>query len=167
MPAGELRNFRYTGSEPLFFDTLCSSPEHAAGAALGTKADAAEADGGTSHPHSEGQRPVDVASPHRDQTKESTLMPRQYVFTDYGDPEVEDLVERPIPEPGSGQVLVGVRADGQGGGVVTSNSSRSGWTSSSVSSAARRCGTWQLLGSHPLTSAREALATAVTITSGP
>lgn len=47
VPAGELHNFRNTGSEPLVLYTVYSPPEHAAGAAFRTKAgaDAAEADG--------------------------------------------------------------------------------------------------------------------------
>lgn len=39
-------------------------------------------------------------------------MSRQYVFTEYGGPEVEELRERPVPEPGPGQVLIEVRAAG-------------------------------------------------------
>lgn len=39
-------------------------------------------------------------------------MSRIYVFTDYGGPEVEELRERPTPEPGPGQILVEVRAAG-------------------------------------------------------
>lgn len=39
-------------------------------------------------------------------------MSRLYVFTDYGGPETEALIERPVPEPGPGQLLVEVRAAG-------------------------------------------------------
>ncbi len=39
-------------------------------------------------------------------------MSRVYVFTRYGGPEVEELRERPTPDPGPGQVLVEVRAAG-------------------------------------------------------
>lgn len=39
-------------------------------------------------------------------------MSRMYVFTRYGGPETEELQERPVPEPGPGQLLVEVRAAG-------------------------------------------------------
>jgi NADPH:quinone reductase-like Zn-dependent oxidoreductase len=39
-------------------------------------------------------------------------MPKAYVFTRYGGPETEALVERDRPSPGPGQVLVAVRAAG-------------------------------------------------------
>ena len=39
-------------------------------------------------------------------------MSRVFVFTRYGGPEVEELRERPVPEPGPGQLLVEVRAAG-------------------------------------------------------
>ncbi|MHA5053640.1 NADP-dependent oxidoreductase [Streptomyces sp. SD15] len=39
-------------------------------------------------------------------------MPKAYVFTRYGGPETEALVERDRPRPGPGQVLVAVRAAG-------------------------------------------------------
>lgn len=39
-------------------------------------------------------------------------MSRIYVFTEYGGPEVEELRERPVPDPGPGQLLVEVRAAG-------------------------------------------------------
>lgn len=39
-------------------------------------------------------------------------MSRQYVFTTYGGPDGEKLTERPVPEPGSGQVTVQVKAAG-------------------------------------------------------
>ncbi|AXH96969.1 NADP-dependent oxidoreductase [Ornithinimicrobium avium] len=39
-------------------------------------------------------------------------MSRVYVFTQYGGPETEELRERPVPEPGPGQILVKVRAAG-------------------------------------------------------
>jgi NADPH:quinone reductase-like Zn-dependent oxidoreductase len=39
-------------------------------------------------------------------------MPKAYVFTRYGGPETEALVEQDRPSPGSGQVLVAVRAAG-------------------------------------------------------
>lgn len=39
-------------------------------------------------------------------------MSRQYVFTTYGGPEGEELIERQVPEPGPGQVLLQVRAAG-------------------------------------------------------
>lgn len=39
-------------------------------------------------------------------------MSRVYVFKDYGGPETEALIERPIPEPGPGDLLVEVRAAG-------------------------------------------------------
>jgi NADPH:quinone reductase-like Zn-dependent oxidoreductase len=39
-------------------------------------------------------------------------MPRAYVFTEYGGPEVESLAELPRPTPGAGQLLVAVRAAG-------------------------------------------------------
>ncbi|GGN48792.1 NADPH:quinone reductase [Streptomyces albiflavescens] len=39
-------------------------------------------------------------------------MPKAYVFTRYGGPEVEALVERGRPSPGPGQILVTVRAAG-------------------------------------------------------
>lgn len=39
-------------------------------------------------------------------------MPKAYVFTRYGGPETEALVERDRPSPGPGQILVAVRAAG-------------------------------------------------------
>lgn len=39
-------------------------------------------------------------------------MSRVYVFHQYGGPEGEELIERPVPEPGSGEILVAVRAAG-------------------------------------------------------
>ncbi|WP_277454297.1 NADP-dependent oxidoreductase [Janibacter sp. DB-40] len=39
-------------------------------------------------------------------------MSRQYLFTEYGGPEVEAMRERPAPEPGPGQLLIEVRAAG-------------------------------------------------------
>lgn len=39
-------------------------------------------------------------------------MPKAYVFTRYGGPETEALVEQDRPSPGPGQVLVAVRAAG-------------------------------------------------------
>ncbi|WP_221359084.1 quinone oxidoreductase family protein [Streptomyces beigongshangae] len=39
-------------------------------------------------------------------------MPKAYVFTQYGGPETEALVERDRPSPGPGQLLVAVRAAG-------------------------------------------------------
>lgn len=39
-------------------------------------------------------------------------MSRLYVFTEYGGPETEALIERPVPEPGPGELLVEVRAAG-------------------------------------------------------
>lgn len=37
-------------------------------------------------------------------------MSRVYVFTEYGGPETEALIERPVPEPGPEEILVEVRA---------------------------------------------------------
>jgi NADPH:quinone reductase-like Zn-dependent oxidoreductase len=37
---------------------------------------------------------------------------RAYAFTAYGGPEVEALVQRPVPSPGDGQLLIAVRAAG-------------------------------------------------------
>ncbi|MDJ1370893.1 NADP-dependent oxidoreductase [Gulosibacter molinativorax] len=34
------------------------------------------------------------------------------VFTEYGGPEVQKLIEQPIPEPGSGQIAIAVKATG-------------------------------------------------------
>lgn len=39
-------------------------------------------------------------------------MSRLYVFTEYGGPGTEALIERPVPEPGPGELLVEVRAAG-------------------------------------------------------
>ena len=39
-------------------------------------------------------------------------MSRAYVFNQYGGPEGEELIERPVPEPGPGEILVEVRAAG-------------------------------------------------------
>ncbi len=39
-------------------------------------------------------------------------MSRVYVFNDYGGPETEELIERAVPEPGPGEILVEVRAAG-------------------------------------------------------
>lgn len=39
-------------------------------------------------------------------------MSRVYVFTEYGGPETEALIERPVPEPGPEEILVEVRAAG-------------------------------------------------------
>ncbi|MDO5738620.1 MAG: NADP-dependent oxidoreductase [Ornithinimicrobium sp.] len=39
-------------------------------------------------------------------------MSRVYVFNQYGGPQGEELIERPIPEPGPGDLLVEVRAAG-------------------------------------------------------
>jgi NADPH:quinone reductase-like Zn-dependent oxidoreductase len=39
-------------------------------------------------------------------------MPKAFVFTEYGGPELEALVEVPTPSPGPGQLLVSVRAAG-------------------------------------------------------
>jgi NADPH:quinone reductase-like Zn-dependent oxidoreductase len=39
-------------------------------------------------------------------------MPKAYVFTEYGGPDVEAMLDLPAPEPGEGQVLVRVRAAG-------------------------------------------------------
>ncbi|MGO0577671.1 NADP-dependent oxidoreductase [Ornithinimicrobium panacihumi] len=39
-------------------------------------------------------------------------MSRVYVFHEYGGPETEALIERPVPEPGPGDLLVEVRAAG-------------------------------------------------------
>src|SRR5690625_101194 len=39
-------------------------------------------------------------------------MSKVYVFTQYGGPEHEELQERPVPQPGAGELLVEVRAAG-------------------------------------------------------
>src|SRR5690606_9167752 len=39
-------------------------------------------------------------------------MSRAYVFNQYGGPEGEELIERPVPEPGAGEIVVEVRAAG-------------------------------------------------------
>ena len=39
-------------------------------------------------------------------------MSRVYVFKDYGGPETEALLDRPIPQPGRGEILVEVKAAG-------------------------------------------------------
>lgn len=39
-------------------------------------------------------------------------MSRVYVFTEYGGPETEALIERPVPQPGPEEILVEVRAAG-------------------------------------------------------
>ena len=39
-------------------------------------------------------------------------MSRLYVFTEYGGPETEALIDRPVPEPGPSELLVEVRAAG-------------------------------------------------------
>ena len=39
-------------------------------------------------------------------------MPKAYVFTRYGGPETEALVDVDRPRPGPGQVLIAVRAAG-------------------------------------------------------
>lgn len=39
-------------------------------------------------------------------------MSKVYVFTDYGGPETQQLIDRPIPEPGPGELAIEVRAAG-------------------------------------------------------
>ncbi|NYE39276.1 NADPH:quinone reductase-like Zn-dependent oxidoreductase [Streptomyces fulvorobeus] len=39
-------------------------------------------------------------------------MPKAYVFTRYGGPEVEAFADLPMPRPGPGELLVAVRAAG-------------------------------------------------------
>ncbi|SFI31320.1 MULTISPECIES: NADP-dependent oxidoreductase [Microbacterium] len=39
-------------------------------------------------------------------------MPKVYVFTDYGGPKTQQLIDRPVPTPGPGEVAIEVRAAG-------------------------------------------------------
>src|SRR5690606_28788237 len=61
-------------------------------------------------------RPPGRPTPHGKQPVSTTprrvLMSRAYVFNQYGGPEGEELIERPVPEPGAGEIVVEVRAAG-------------------------------------------------------